>query len=865
MTVSAVSMLRPLVLALVAASLVAQERPKTPPTPMPGGGAPNGAPRVDAPKPPDGDPKPYDKVITSELKSQDGLFKVHTGKNKVYFEISKNQLGKDLLVVVQVKKSPADASYPGQSVGDEVVRWELRENKVLLRAVSFNHVADPSNPVVKAVEAMSTPGILMSFPVEAFAKDGGPVIEVTKLFTTDVNEFSAKRALQATGMDGSRSFVDKVKAFPLNLNVEAVQTFNPSPVPLPPGIPPQYAAMIPPPPTRTAVVHYSFVQLPEKPMMGRLEDERVGFFSHSHLDYSRADHEVVRRQFIARWRLEKKDPAAAKSEPVKPIVFYVDPATPKQWVPFVIKAVEAWQPAFEEAGFLKAIQAKEAPTPEQDPDWSADDARYSVIRWVPSRTANAMGPHVSDPRSGEILEADIEIYQNILQLQTDWYFTQVGPLDKRVATLPMPDELMGELLGYVITHEVGHSLGLPHNFKSSATYPVEKLRDKGWLEKMGHVATLMDYSRFNYVVQPEDGIDPKLLIPKVGPYDIFAIKWGYTPIPEAKTPDAEKPTLDAWCKPQETTPWLRFSTAGSMGADPGEESEAVGDIDPVKATTLGTKNLKRVVDMLPKATLKAGEDYDKLNHLYSAALGQWGRELGHVANVVGGFDSEPKVGLQPGVRFTPLAKNRQVEAVKFLNENLFKTPTWTLPAEVLRKLGPTSGQAHLVNLQRGVLNGLLTPTRLTRLQEQEAMLGDKAYTTSALLGDLRAGIFTELSSGARIDPYRRNLQRAYVDLLGARLNPSAPMVGMFGGGAPTLPTLSNDDTRGAVRAELKTLMGLAVAKSGDRATKAHLEDLRDQIAKLLDPKFAPSAAAGSAAGAMRGVRPESCWPELTEN
>jgi hypothetical protein len=860
------STLRPLVLALVAASLVAQERPKLPPAP---GGAPatNGAPKVEGPKPPtEGEPKPYDKVITPELKSQQGLFLVHTGKAKVYFEIPKEQLGKDLLVVVQVKKSPADVSYPGQSVGDEVVRWELRDNKVLLKAVPFSHVADPANPVAKAVAAMSTPGILMSFPVEAFSKEGAPVIEVTRLFTSEVNEFSAKRALQATGMDASRSYIDKVKAFPLNLNVEAVQTFNPNPVPLPPGIPPQYAAMIPPPPTRTAVVHYSFVQLPEKPMMGRLKDDRVGFFSHGHTDYSRPEHEVTTTSFIARWRLEKKDPAAAKSEPVKPIIFYVDPATPKAWVPFVKQGIEAWKGAFEEAGFLNAIQAKEAPSREQDPDWSADDARHSVVRWVPSRTANAMGPHVSDPRSGEILEADIEIYQNILQLQTDWYFTQVGPLDKRVATLPMPDELMGELLAYVVTHEVGHSLGLPHNFKASATYPVDKLRDKAWLEKMGHVATLMDYSRFNYLAQPEDGLDPKLLIPKIGPYDTFAIKWGYTPIPEAKTPDAEKPTLDAWCKPQETTPWLRFSTAGSMGSDPGDQAEAVGDMDAVKATALGTKNLKRVVEMLPKASLKPGEDFDKLNHLYGATLGQWGRELGHVANVVGGFDSEPKVGLQPGVRFTPLAKARQAEAVKFINENLFKTPSWALPQDLLRKLEPTSGQVRLVNLQRGVLNALLNPSRLTRLQEQEAILGDKAYTVHHLLGDLRTGICAELVGGGRIDAYRRNLQRAYVDLLGARLVQAAPAVTMPGGPAPA-PVLANDDTRGAVRAELKALMGLAAARAaaGDRATKAHLEDLKDQISRLLDPRGAQPTGAGAPPAPMRGLAPDSCWPEVAGN
>lgn len=853
-----------LALALIGASLTAQDKPKDPKAPQ----APQApaAPGLAAPKPDampgrpgEAEPKPYDKVITPEFKSQTGLFKVHTNKGKVFFEIPKAELGKDLLLVTQVKKSPAGASYPGQSAGDDVVRWELRDHKVLLRMVSYANVADPANAVSKAVEAMNTAPIVMAFNVEAYAKDGSPVIETTRLFTSDVNEIPVKRAVQGLSVDASRSFIDKVKAFPENLNIEATQTFIPKPVPLPPGFPPQFADMIPPPPSRTAVIHYSFVRLPEKPMMGRLLDERVGYFSHGHTDFGRDDHEVVRRHFIARWRLEKKDPTAAKSEPIKPIVFYIDPATPQKWVPYVKKAVEAWQPAFEEAGFLNAIQAKEAP--KDDPDWSADDARYSVIRWVPSPTANAMGPHVSDPRSGEILEADIEIYHNILQLQTDWYFTQVGPLDKRVADLPMPDDLMGQLLGYVITHEVGHSLGLPHNMKASANYTLAQIRDKEWVKKNGHVSTLMDYSRFNYVAQPEDGIPVEDLIPKVGPYDKFSIMWGYKPIPGAATPDAEKPTLNEWCKVQETTPWLRFSTADAMGTDPGEQTEAVGDADAVKATALGTKNLKRVMEMLPKATLKPGEDFEKLGHLYAATLGQWGRELGHVANIVGGYDSEPKVGTAPGVRFTPVTKARQAEAVKFLNDNLFKTPSWVLPEQIVRKLEPTSGQARLLGLQRGILASLLNPGRTNRLQDHEAILGDKAYTFGQLLQDLRGGIFTELSAGGKVDPFRQNLQRAYVEALGSRANPPAGGGAVMPGMAPTLPA---DAGRGAARAELKAIQAMAAAKAGaaDRATKAHFEDLKDLITKYLDPKTAPSGAAGSTTLRMGIEEAQGCWPGL---
>jgi len=808
---------------------------------------PQDKPKQETPaaKPAEGEPKPYDQVVTADFKTQSGLFKVHVGKGKALFEIPKTELGKDLLLVVEIKKSPSDVSYPGQSVVDLVVRWDQRENKVLLRAISYSNIADPNDPIKAAVDAMETPTIMMAFPVEAFAADGAPVIDATKFFTGDVNEIPVKKALGGLTIDPSRTFLDKVKVFPINLNAEATQTFNPKPPQLPPGFPPQYADYLPPTPSPTAVVHYSFVKLPEKPMMGRLEDERVGYFTHSHTNYSRTVHEVKTTAFIARWRLEKKDPSAAKSEPVKPIIFYVDPATPKKWVPYIKKGIEAWQPAFEAAGFIKAIQAREAPTPEQDPDWSVDDARYSVVRWVPSTVANAMGPHVSDPRSGEILDADIEVYHNVQQLARDWYWVQVGPLDPRCRTLPLPDELMGKILVFIVTHEVGHSLGLPHNFKASATYPIEKIRDKNWVKKYGHVSTLMDYSRFNYVAQPEDGIDPDDLIPKLGPYDIFSIKWGYTPIPGAKTPEDEKPALNEMCKVQETTPWLRFSTAGAYGTDPGEETEAVGDIDAVKATELGLRNLKRVVNMLGGAVLKAGENYDEFGHMYSAIWDQLRLEAGHVANIIGGYDSEPKVGLAPGVRFQPVSKARQQEAVRFLNENVFKAPAWLEPADIVRKIEPSSGQARLVSLQQGILNNLLRQTRISRLQDHAAILGDQAYTIIELLADLRSGIFTELSGPqVVIDPYRRNLQRAYIEILDGRLAP--PQAGAQVG--PSMPGASgpafmirNDDSRGAIRAELKALRRLFLEKSAvasDEVTKNHLADLADLVDLALDPRGA---------------------------
>jgi Met-zincin/Domain of unknown function (DUF5117)/Domain of unknown function (DUF5118) len=851
-----------LTLALAASLLAAQRTPQQ----APPAGAPSATPRANGastPVPDASEPKPYDKVVTAEAKSQDGFIKVHQLKGKTYFEIPKSRLGQELLLVVSANQTPANIDHAGRVVDSTVVRWVVKENRVLLQEVSHALVADPSLPVAKAVAAATRDTILMSFPVEAFAKDGAPVIEATRLFTTEVPELSARQLLGAQSFDPARSYLDKVKAFPANLNVEAVQTYSVpfSMGPMPGSSSPFGAPGLRPGTSGSVTMFFSFVQLPEKPMLPRVSDERLGFFSVRNTDYGRPDHEASRRSYITRWRLEKKDPAAALSEPVKPITFYIDRATPETWVPFVKKGVEAWQVAFEAAGFKQAIVAKLAPTPEEDPDFDAGDARYSVIRWVPSPVANAYGPHISDPRTGEILEADIVLYHNILQLQRDWYFTQVAPLDKRAQGLRLPDDLMGDLLTYVVTHEVGHSLGFPHNFKASSQYPFEKIRDKAWVKKMGHVSTLMDYCRFNYVAQPEDGFEPADLVPKLGPYDIFAVKWGYTPIPGAKTSDDEKATLNTWLKPQEKEPWLRFSTPGTSGIDPGDQTEAVGDADPVKATTLGTKNLQRVLGLLPKAALKEGEDLKELSHLYDAVWGQWRRELGHVTVLVGGYDTENKHGGQTGGRFTPVAVARQAEAVKFLSGAVLKTPTWILDSALLAKLEPGSGQMRLLSAQRGILGALLDRARLSRLEEQEAQLGEKSYAIGQLLADLRSGIFTELTGAApKVDPYRRNLQRAYVELLGNLLNqPAMPTMAAGGLGMTVLMVNTSDDCRGAVRAELKALQALVAKPGAPKATRAHLEDLKDQIARVLDPKFQAAPPSAATATPSRRVE-ETCWP-----
>ena len=859
-----------LALALVALPFQAQA-PAPVPTPTRGAASPAAARPPVTPVVPDGEPKPYDKVITADAKTQTGLFKVHHLKGKLFFEIPKDLLNRQLLMVATATEVPAGADHAGREVNEDVVRFQLKENKVYFQVVSHAFVSEPTRPIATAVEASQRDTVLMAFPVEAFAKDGAPVIEVGRLFTTEVGDFTARQVVNASSMDPSRSFVDRTKAFAGSVRVDTVHTYSLAPAVIP-GFPPQPGQPQPPARSASVSVAYDIVQLPDAPMMPRLMDDRVGFFGLSRLDYGSPEHESKHERLISRWRLEKKEPGAALSEPVKPIVWYIDKATPAQWVPFVKKGVEAWNVAFEAAGFKNAVQARPFPTAEQDPEFDPEDVRYSIIRWVPSPVANAYGPHINDPRSGEILNADIVMYHNIQHLQRDWYVTQAGAVDPRAQVLPLPDDLMGELIAFVVTHECGHSLGFRHNMKSSSLYPFEKLRDPKWLKEMGHVASIMDYSRFNYLVQPEDKVDPALLIPKVGPYDIFAVKWGYTPIPSAKTAQEEVPTLNEWAKEQDAKPWLRFSTPKAELGDFGENTEAVGDADAVGATTLGTKNLQRIVKHLPTMAIQPGKDDHALEELYAATWGQWALELGHVAVIVGGYDSQNKHGEQAGAVFTPATRAQQARAVKFLNEQLFKTPTWMFEPAITQRLNPMVPSARLLGTQRNVLHTLLDRARTSRLQAQETAAGSNAdrvaYRVADLLADLRTGIYSEVAAGARVEPLRRNLQRAYLAQLDERLNAGTGPALPSGFTGVTFPFGNPmDDTRALVRGELKTLATLFKAKAalaGERTQKAHLEELHDLALRALDPKVAPNLPPAQMPF-RSGFSEADCWPPYPQD
>lgn len=808
-----------LLTALLAASWLTPSPAAAQPAPAPAASSASAAP------PPDPtEPRPFDKVITAEAKTQPGLFRVHTLKNRVYFEIPKALLDQPLLMVATATAVPAGVDHVGREINEDVVRFTLKGHRVYFQAVSHAYVSDPARAIAPAVRGSQRDTILASFNVEAYAPGEAPVIEVTRLFTTEVGDFTARAPVRGVGLDPARSYIEQARAFPASLRVDAVHTYSQ----MPPMALPIPGLVLPPAAPRSASVSlaYNIVKLPEKPMMPRLMDDRVGFFSLGRIDFGSDAHESKRERFITRWRLEKKDPAAALSEPVKPVVWYIDSATPTALVPWVKQGVEAWNVAFEAAGFRNAIQARTFPTKDEDPEFDPQDVRYSVIRWVPSQVANAYGPSLADPRSGEILNANIVVYHNIMQILRDWYVTQAGAVDPRARQLPLPDELMGRLVAYVVTHEVGHSLGFPHNHKASSLYPTAKLRDAKWLQEMGHVPTLMDYSRMNYLVQPEDRIDPALLIPRIGPYDIFATRWGYTPIPGARTPEEERATLNTWAREQDSQPWLRFSAPKSDGADHGEVSEAVGDADAVLASTWGVANLKRIVQQLPAMQPQDGRDDRALEELYRATLGQWAREMGHVVALVGGYDTRNLHTDQPGAVFTAAPREAQARAVRFLSEQVLATPQWLLDPAITQRLRPSEPGNLLLAQQRGLLRSLLDRGRTARLQAQEAQLGTQAYRVDALLADLRAGLFGELAAGQPVAPQRRNLQRAYVEQLAERLN------------GPGLP---GDDAKAVVRIELKSLQALFVAKAGgarDAVQKAHLQALADQAAKALDPRFA---------------------------
>ena len=779
-------------------------------------------------------PRPYASVISPRARTRKGLFSTHIVGSRLFFEIPSKEFGRDMMMVATLKGTPAGIGIRGTIGTNALLRFERRDNRVLVRAVNYRNVStDTTNRINRAMSIIQYYPIIAAFNVEAYGADSAAVIDVSRMFTGGVQELTALGARVA--VDPTRSFIERAVAFANNVEVEASQTFTPAPVP---GAPPAGFGGAPAGAT-TELYHFSIVKLPDTPMKPRYWDERVIWFRTASQDFGSSQQRVPDRVFINRWRLEKKDPSAAISEPVKPITFYVDPATPLWLQPWIKKGIEEWQPAFEAAGFRNGIVAKDAPN---DPEFSGEDASVSMVRWLPSPVQNAVGPSTVDPRTGEILDADVQMYHNSMTLARNWYFSQVGHLDTRAHNLQYPDSLMGRLVQFIVAHEVGHTLGFPHNMKASSMYPLDSIRNADFVKRMGYAPSLMDYARFHYVAQPEDNIPVANLVPKVGTYDTFAVKWGYTPIPNAATPDAEKPTLDMWARMQDSIPWYRSADdRGQQGADPGEVSEAIGDADAVRATEYGIRNLKRTMPLVTKVgTSIPGEDYGDLAEVYGSVVGQWRTELGHVARIIGGEDKQTKSNTQKGDVWVPVAGARQRAAMQFLQDNAFATPAWLIDPSILHKIESSGSIDRIGNAQANVLAAVVSNDRLARMIELDAMPGNNdRYMLPAMLTDLRRGLWSEIYSARSIDAYRRRLQRVYLEAMASKINPppANPLQAAFGG-TPLSPR-SVADFRGLLRAEMNDLsreLASASARTGDRTTRAHLDDARDQIRKMLDPK-----------------------------
>lgn len=783
--------------------------------------------------------KPYSQVITSEAESTDGLFKVHKLDNKYFYGIPDSLLGREMLMVTTIAKTADGLGYGGERTNTQMVRWDRNGNDILLKIVSYNNSAADSLPIYRAVKNSNLEPVLFKFPIKAFDNThGNTVIEVTDLFSKDVQAIGLTKErrteYKVTKLETDRSYIERISTYPINIEARYVMT---------------YAASEPPSNSSTGSItvelNSSMVLLPKVPMMKRLADQRVGWFNSKTVDYGLDEHKAATTTYLDRWRLEVKEEDIEKFkagelvEPKKQIVYYIDPATPKKWVPYLIAGVEDWNAAFEEAGFKNAITAKEAPTPEEDPDWSPEDARYSVIRYFASDIQNAYGPHVSDPRSGEILESDIGWYHNVMNLLRNWYFVQTAALNPEARGVKFKDEIMGELIRFVSAHEVGHTIGLPHNFASSFAYPVDSLRSATFTKEFGTAPSIMDYARFNYIAQPEDeGVS---LHPQVGPYDKFAVAWGYRPILDAKTPEEEQAILDQWIVEKNGDPIYRYGRQGNS-YDPSTQSEDLGD-NAMKASSYGIANLKRILPNLHEWSAeedKPFKNYDDLEELYGQIVTQLNRYMGHVRTNVGGVYEIYKSSGQAEPIYTHTDRATQQEAVRFLNEELFKTPTWIVEEEIVARTQDFGVLERVRSLQATSLNGLLDWGRLGRVIENEALNGKEAYTILELFEDLRKGLWTELPSGQTIDVHRRSLQRAHLEKLEELLTKDAPEVpAAYRSRAGAQITASQSDIRPVVRAELKTLqrqIAAAIPRTSDWISKIHLEDALERVKRVLDPK-----------------------------
>ncbi|MBN9384541.1 MAG: zinc-dependent metalloprotease [Chitinophagaceae bacterium] len=796
--------------------------------------------------------RPYKEVIKKTAITSKGFISVHRLEDKFYFEIPDSLMNRELLLVNRIARSSvgnrssrAMIGYGGDEISHHIIQFFRGPNsKVFMRSMTYLFRLEDSsaNGLLRSVENSNVQPIMAGFDIQAISPDSNAVvIDVTDFINGDNSIFffndMFRQELHIGSYYPDKSYIEYAHAFPGNVEVRTLKTYA-------------YTAN-----TRTNLTYElnnSIILLPSTTMKPRLFDRRVGYFPNFKVDFDLMHSGNIEIAHITKWRLEPKATDLDKYrrgvlvEPEKPIVFYIDPATPAKWVPYLIQGVNDWQKAFVQAGFKNAIYAREAPSREEDSTWSLEDARYSAIVYKASPEQNASGPSIRDPRTGEILESHVNWYHNVTKLIHDWYFIQAGAIDPRARKMTFDDSLMGQLIRFVSSHEVGHALGLMHNFGASSTVPVDSLRSKKWVEANGICPSIMDYARFNYVAQPEDSLSEKGIFPRIGIYDKWAIEWGYRLLPDSFTVQQEKNFSNQWIIRQTKEDHrLWFGSEGSI-TDPRCQSEDLGD-NPMKAGYYGIKNLERIVQHLKEWTYEPAENYQGLSAMYDLVLDQYSRYLFHVARYIGGCYVNDVTREQGGTVFENVNKKQQKEAMEFLEKQLFYTPTWIENSN--RQLSPLKGgkgPMEILGLQRDILKILLSQDKLYRFILADETNTGNSYTINEYLTDLDKCIFHELyNHGGNISLIRRNLQKFYIQQL----------VG--------LTTLNKDeiisstdvtDVISIVKSHDKSLLKLIIStipECKDYISRTHLVDLKERLEQTLKIKEEREGASSSSSYLLR--------------
>jgi hypothetical protein len=778
--------------------------------------------------------KTYEDVITKDAVTDNGLFDIHKVKEKYYFEINDSLIGRDMMMVTRVVKMATEIPLTAHKLSEQVIKWEKFDNQILLRVASYSKFANDSLPIYEAVSNSNFEPIIASFKIEIENKSNNSyVIDVSNLFLSDIKAFgfpqSRRKSYKISSLDRKLSFIESQKSFPLNIEVRHIKTYKSSD---------SKNGQI------SMLLNNSIILLPKVPMRKRYFDQRVGWITSRQIDYGLDNQEAETVRYLRRWRLEVKDEDIEKFkngelvEPKNPIVFYIDPGTPIKWRKYIKQGIEDWQLAFEDAGFKNAIIAKDSPTKEEDPDWSSEDIRYSVFRYLASTTINANGGQVADPRSGEILQFDVNWYHNVLKLLRNWWVVQTGAVNPDARSVELKNEVMGEGVRFVAAHEVGHAIGLPHNMGSSSAYPVDSLRSATFTKKYGTAPSIMDYARWNYVAQPGDegvALMPSYWdTPNIGIYDKYSIKWGYKPLLDVSE-EEEKSILKSWIIEKQDDLAYRY---GDAGIDPSSQTEDLGD-NAIKASEYGIANLKKILPNLIDWATKDGEDYSDLREMYNTVLSQFRRYMGHVTNNIGGVYQYYKTSDQDGAVYTHVEKNHQKACVNFLNIHLFETPHWMINKDILNKIEFAGTLNRIRSLQSSYLNRVLDFGRMARIIENEAINGDNAYSLIEMMTDLRKGIFNELYTNESVDAYRRNLQLAYIDRINYIMNEEQNSIPSWARSRVTSIKVSQSDIRTVAVGqliELKKDIKKSIKRTNDKMSVLHLKMISKKIDKILDGK-----------------------------